>query len=84
MTCVDTNTPCPLCGETVDLVAGGNTFFDCRTREVDFRCGNPKCGFAYFHEIKDFGGQPFWVETTHYPMDANGKVLRPTRRAKAA
>jgi hypothetical protein len=83
MSSVDTNTSCPLCGETVDLVAMGNTFFDCRTQELDFRCRNQNCRFAYFHEIKQFGGRSFWVETTHYPMDENGKVLRPFRKKAA-
>jgi hypothetical protein len=35
-------------------------------------------------KIKRFGGRPFWVETTHYPMDDNGKVLRPPKPWTAA
>jgi hypothetical protein len=82
MSTVDTNIPCPLCGETVDLVAVGNTFFDCGTQEMDFSCGNQNCRFSYFHEIKQFGGRNCWVETTHYRMDESGKVLRLTKPLK--
>ena len=84
MSTVNTNTPCPLCGETVGSEEFDNTIVNCRTREQDFVCGNPKCGFANFQKIKHFGGRPFWLETTHYPMNDNGKVLRPPEPPTAA
>jgi hypothetical protein len=33
-----------------------------------------------FAEIKRFKGRNFWCETTHYPIDDSGKVLRPTQK----
>jgi hypothetical protein len=89
MSIIDTGRSCPLCGKTVGVIEdgetiAGNTTFNCRTNEQEFVCGDPKCSFAWFQEIKHINGRPFWVETSHYPMDENGKVLRPPEPPTAA
>jgi hypothetical protein len=74
---------CPLCG-------GDGVFeLNCDTNEQEFECGGPgcgtaTCGFSYQAEIRrDESGQPnYWVETTWYPMDAQGKVLRPEKKPR--
>jgi hypothetical protein len=87
MSIVDVNQQCPLCGESIGVIENGvtilgNTIANCRTEEKQFGCGNPTCGFAWWTKITQFNGRQFWSETTHYPMDADGKVLRPTTAAK--
>jgi hypothetical protein len=44
--------------------------------DQDFSCD---CGFAYANELCSSDGQLRVVETTWYPVDENGKVMRPKR-----
>ena len=60
-------------------ICGANTFyqFDCSTSELDETCES--CGFETSTEVAKHNGRKFWVETVWYPMDADGKVRRPTK-----
>jgi hypothetical protein len=63
---------CPVCGH-----AQANTDLETRTNEQELHCQNKECGFYAVAEITtDDDGRQFWVETTSFPMTADGMVRR--------
>jgi hypothetical protein len=63
---------CPVCKQ-----AQADTDCETRTNEQDLHCRNKDCGFRASPEIHtDYEGRQFWVETTWFPMTADGRVLR--------
>jgi hypothetical protein len=63
---------CPVCGQ-----AQVDTDFETRTNEQELHCRNSDCGFFASAEIHTGSeGRQFWVETTWFPMTADGRVLR--------
>jgi hypothetical protein len=63
---------CPVCGQ-----AQADTDLETRTHEQELFCRNKDCGFFASTEIHtDSEGRQFWVETTMFPMTADGKVRR--------
>ena len=68
----DEKRPCPVCGQ-----AQAYTDLETRTHEQELHCQNKDCGFFASTEIHtDSEGRQFWVETTMFPMTADGKVQR--------
>lgn len=60
---------CPVCGH-----AG---IFDTNHHNWMFWCCNEACLFSDSREIRfSKGGDPFWIEETHYRMTPEGKVQR--------
>jgi hypothetical protein len=63
---------CPVCGQ-----AQANTDLETNTNEQELRCRNKDCGFFASAEIHtDDDGRHYWVETTWFPMSADGRVRR--------
>jgi CRISPR/Cas system-associated protein Cas10 (large subunit of type III CRISPR-Cas system) len=63
---------CPVCGHSQ-----ADTDFETRTSEQEFHCQNKDCGFQASTEIRtDDNGRRYWVETTWFPITADGKVQR--------
>ena len=68
----DENQLCPVCGQPQ-----ADTDFETRSNEQELRCRNTNCGFFTSTEIHtDDDGRQFWVETTWFPMTADGMVRR--------
>jgi hypothetical protein len=63
---------CPVCGQ-----AQANTDLETSTNEQEIFCQNKECGFLASAEIHtNDDGRKFWVETTWFPMTADGRVVR--------
>ena len=68
----DENQLCPVCGQPQ-----ADTDLETRTNEQELRCRNKDCGFFASTEIHtDDDGRHYWVETTWFPMTADGTVFR--------
>ncbi len=63
---------CPVCGQ-----AQANTDLETSTNEQELHCQNKECGFLASAEIHtDDDGRKYWVETTWFPITADGSVRR--------
>jgi hypothetical protein len=63
---------CPVCNQ-----AQADTDLETRTNEQELHCRNNDCGFFASTEIHtDSEGRQFWLETTMFPMTADGRVRR--------
>jgi hypothetical protein len=63
---------CPVCGQ-----AQADADLETNTNEQEIHCRNNDCGFFASAEIHtDDDGRRHWVETTWFPMTADGRVRR--------
>jgi hypothetical protein len=70
MSLVTSNTACPLCGQI------GEGDFQTRTREREFICSNPECGFSDCTEIKTTGTAGDVLSVWNLDHDKYRKMFR--------